>query len=59
MRKLKLQMQISIDGFVSIGENDEQTWVTWAWDEIKNDVLALLTSLVEEFNPQQRDHPLM
>lgn len=42
MRKLKLQMQISIDGFVAAGENDEQTWVTWAWDEIKQYVLDLM-----------------
>lgn len=41
MRKLKLQMQISIDGFVSTGPNDEQRWVTWAWDEIAPQVLAL------------------
>lgn len=44
MRKLKLQMQISLDGFVAIGENDEQKWVTWAWDEIKKEVLDLLDS---------------
>lgn len=41
MRKLKLQMQISVDGFVSTGPNDEQRWVTWAWDEIKPYVLEL------------------
>jgi dihydrofolate reductase len=41
MRKLKLQMQISVDGFVSTGPNDEQKWVTWAWDEIKPYVLEL------------------
>jgi dihydrofolate reductase len=35
VRKLKLQMQISLDGFNSTGPNDEQKWVTWAWDEIK------------------------
>jgi dihydrofolate reductase len=44
MRKLKLQMQVSIDGFVSTGPNDDQTWVTWAWDEIKDYVLDLLDS---------------
>lgn len=33
MRKLKLQMQISTDGFVSTGPNDEQEWITWT-DEI-------------------------
>jgi len=41
MRKLKLQMQVSIDGFNSTGPNDEQTWVTWAWEEIREDVLGL------------------
>ena len=44
MRKLKLQMQMSIDGFVSTGPNDEQHWVTWAWDEIRPYVLGLLDS---------------
>lgn len=41
MRKLKLQMQISLDGFSATGPNDEQKWVTWAWDEIKQYVLDL------------------
>jgi hypothetical protein len=27
-RKLKLQMQMTLDGFVSTGPNDDQTWVT-------------------------------
>jgi dihydrofolate reductase len=44
MRKLKLQVQISIDGFVSTGPNDEQHWVTWAWEEIRSHVLGLLDS---------------
>ena len=44
MRKLKLQMQVTIDGFVSTGPNDEQKWVTWAWDEIKHDVLSRMDS---------------
>jgi len=44
VRKLKLQMQISLDGFVSTGPNDEQHWVTWAWDEIRPYVLELLDS---------------
>lgn len=34
-------MQISLDGFVSTGPNDEQQWVTWAWQEIREEVLAL------------------
>ena len=41
MRKLKRQMQISIDGFPKYGLNDKQHWVTWAWDEIKQYVLNL------------------
>ena len=44
MRKLKLQMQMSVDGFVSTGPNDEQKWVTWAWHEIRQDVLDLFDS---------------
>jgi len=32
MRKLKLQVQISIDGFVG-GPNGELDWMTWVWDE--------------------------
>jgi dihydrofolate reductase len=44
MRKLKLQMQMSLDGFVSTGPDDEQLWVTWAWKEIRPYVLELLDS---------------
>jgi len=44
MRKLHLQMQVSIDGHSSTGPNDEQNWVTWAWDEIKQYVLDLAAS---------------
>ncbi|TMU55557.1 dihydrofolate reductase family protein [Flagellimonas algicola] len=44
MRKLKLQMQVSLDGFNSTGLNDEQQWVTWAWDEIKQYVLEIANS---------------
>ena len=36
MRKLKLQMQITIDGFVA-GSNDEMDWVVFDWDDdLKN-----------------------
>ena len=44
MAKLKLQMQISIDGFAAAGPNDEQHWVTWAWDEIQPYVMDLLST---------------
>jgi dihydrofolate reductase len=44
MRKLKLQVQISVDGFVSTGPNDEQKWVTWALEDIYQDVIELSDS---------------
>ncbi len=37
-------MQVSLDGFNSTGPNDEQKWVTWAWDDIKQYVLTLADS---------------
>lgn len=37
-------MQTSLDGFVSTGPNDEQTWVTWDLDGIKQYVLDLFDS---------------
>ena len=45
MRKLKLQMQMSLDGFVSTGPNDEQKWVTWALKDIYQHVMDLLNSI--------------
>jgi dihydrofolate reductase len=44
MRKLKLQMQITLDGFNSTGPNDEQKWVTWDLEGIKQYVIDLLDS---------------
>jgi|SRR5690242_18376878 len=44
MRKLKLQMQVTLDGFNSTGPNDEQRWVTWDLDGIKQYVIDLLDS---------------
>ena len=32
MRKLKLQMQLSVNGFVA-GPKGEMDWMTWAWDD--------------------------
>ncbi|MBD2705419.1 dihydrofolate reductase family protein [Spirosoma sp. BT702] len=34
-------MQMSLDGFVSAGPNDEQKWVTWALSDIHDDVLRI------------------
>ena len=38
-------MQMSLDGFVSTGPNDEQKWVTWALDDIYQHVMELLDSV--------------
>ena len=41
MRKVKLQMQLSLDGFVA-GPNGEMDWMTWNWgDDIKKYVSDL------------------
>src|SRR3989344_359720 len=44
MRKIKLQMQVTLDGFNAAGPNDEQKWVTWDLDGIKQYVIDLLDS---------------
>ncbi len=45
MRKLKLQMQLSVDGFVA-GPNGELDWMTWNWsDDIKKYVGDLTDSV--------------
>lgn len=42
MRKIKLQMQVSLDGFVC-GPNGEMDWTTWNWDDaLKNYVKELM-----------------
>ena len=45
MRKLKLQMQTSVDGFVA-GPGGEMDWMTWDWDDaLKDHVTALHASV--------------
>lgn len=46
MRKLKLQVQISIDGFVG-GPNGELDWMTWDWDEKLKDFVTELTDPID------------
>ncbi len=43
MRKLKLQMQLSLDGFVA-GLNQEMDWMTWDMD---NELSVYINSLIE------------
>ncbi|MCW3123730.1 MAG: hypothetical protein JWQ38_3222 [Flavipsychrobacter sp.] len=49
MRKLKLQMQMSVDGFVC-GPNGELDWMVWNWDdqlkEFANEFTASIDTIV-------------
>lgn len=45
MRKIKLQMQVSLDGFVA-GPHGEQDWMVWNWGEdLKNYAIELSDSV--------------
>jgi dihydrofolate reductase len=46
MRKLKLQMQLSIDGFVA-GPNGEMDWMVWNWDEHLKQYVTDITEPVD------------
>jgi dihydrofolate reductase len=46
MRKLKLQVQLTIDGFIS-GQNGEMDWMTFAWTEDIIDYVREITEPVD------------
>ncbi len=46
MRKLKLQMQVSANGYVA-GPNDELDWMTWNWS---NDLTTYVTHLTDSID---------
>lgn len=46
MRKLKLQMQVSINGFVA-GPAGEMDWMEWNWDDALNKYVDNLTATVD------------
>jgi dihydrofolate reductase len=46
MRKLKLQVQMSVDGFIA-GPNGEMDWMTWDWDEKLLKYVQVLTAPVD------------
>lgn len=48
MRKIKLQMQLSLDGFVS-GPEGEMDWMVWEWDDILKNYVAGLTNSADTF----------
>lgn len=46
MRKLKLQVQVSIDGFMA-GPNGEMDWMVWDWSDDIKEYVGNLTEPVE------------
>lgn len=46
MRKLKLQMQMSVDGYVG-GPNGELDWMVWDWDDELKKYVTRLTEPVD------------
>ncbi len=46
MRTLKLQMQVSLDGFVA-GTNGEMDWMVWDWDEELKQYVKNITAPVD------------
>ncbi len=46
MRKLKLQVQMSLDGFIA-GTKGEMDWMTWNWDDELNNYVIELTETID------------
>jgi dihydrofolate reductase len=46
MRKLKLQVQISVDGFIEL-PNGEMDWLVWNWDDKLKAYINELTNSVD------------
>jgi dihydrofolate reductase len=46
MRKLKLQMQMSVEGYIA-GPNGEMDWMVWNWDDELKDYVIKITAPVD------------
>ena len=46
MRKLKLQVQMTVDGYIA-GPNGEMDWMVWDWDEALKQYVTELTEPVD------------
>jgi dihydrofolate reductase len=46
MRKLKLQVQMTVDGFIA-GPNGEMDWLTFNWDNELKEYVGALTEPVD------------
>lgn len=47
MRKLKLQVQITVDGFIA-GPNAEMDWITFNWDDEMKEYVTELTESMDQ-----------
>jgi len=66
MRKLKLQVQMSVDGYIA-GPNGEMDWMVWNWDDALKqyvgeitapvDCIVLGRKLAQGFIPHWAAHP--
>jgi len=48
MRKIKLQIQLSLDGFVC-GHQGEMDWMVWDWDDVVKQYVTELTNSADTF----------
>lgn len=46
MRKLKLQVQLSVDGY-NAGKEGQLDWMTWKWDKKLEEYTAKLTASID------------
>ncbi|MEJ7671425.1 MAG: dihydrofolate reductase family protein [Chitinophagaceae bacterium] len=46
MRKLKLQVQMSVDGYIA-GPNGEMDWMVWDWDDELKKYVTEITEPVD------------
>ncbi len=51
MRKLKLQVVMSIDGFIA-GPNSEMDWMVWNWDDKLKEYIKEITESAVRHVPQ-------
>jgi dihydrofolate reductase len=58
LRKLKLQVQMSIDGYIA-GPDGEMDWLVWNWDdnlkEHLNELTEKMSTMFQEKSLQKRE----
>jgi dihydrofolate reductase len=58
LRKLKLQVQMSIDGYIA-GPDGEMDWLVWNWDdnlkEHLNELTVKMSTMFQEKSLQKRE----